>query len=164
MKEELHLSSPKGNINIQLRQKWMATLSCAELQDLEDAISLLPNTLSYHYLKAPEAGLIMLKAKTGDKSHTFNMGELLVTRCIVSLTWEQQSTTGYAFIKGDSQRHAELAAVYDALMQIESFNKILSTKLISPLNLKQKNKKQQMTKEIAETKVDFFTMVRGEDE
>ena len=148
------------------RQRRMAALALADEKTLEaEAVKIL-DSFSYTFLRRPEAGLVMLEGRAGNFGQRFNLGEMLITRCVVRL--EAQNTgdvaEGYAFIQGNCPRHAELAAVFDALMQLEDWARPLDELLIEPLLAERKNLLQKHAAETARTRVDFFTLVRGEDE
>lgn len=59
-------------------------------------------------IRKPETGLIMARGRISGTGSPFNVGEVLVTRCAVSLTGGQ---TGYAWILGADSDHARDAAL-----------------------------------------------------
>ena len=147
------------------RKRRMAALALADEAVLEAEAAKFSEAFAYTFLRRPEAGLVMLEGRAGNSGRRFNIGEMLITRCVVRL--EQQSggaTEGYAFIQGNRPRHAELAAVFDALLQQEGWAESLERSLIEPLAAGREERLQQRAAETAATKVDFFTLVRGEDE
>lgn len=111
------------------------------------------------YIRSPETGMVMVKGRTGGDGKPFNLGEATVTRCTVKLDC---GVTGTAYIMGRSKRHAELAAVYDALIQHPDHTRPLLEQLIQPLKKAQAEERLKAAEKTARTKVDFFTMVRGE--
>ena len=52
--------------------------------------------------------------RTGGTGTRFNVGEMTVTRCAVQL---EGGAVGVAYVRGRDRRHAELAALLDALLQ-----------------------------------------------
>lgn len=88
------------------------------------------------------------------------MGDVTITRSVVRLA---SGELGYSYITGRNKRHAELAAVVDALMQTAAHD-VLQQNLISTLAAEKAEQEQMRAREVAASKVDFFTMVRGEDE
>ena len=147
------------------RRRRMAVLALADTATLEAEAARLSGSFSYMLLRQPEAGLVMLEGRAGNCGQRFNLGEMLITRCVVRL--EPQSgapaTEGYSFIQGNRPRHAELAALFDALLQQESWAQSLERSLIEPLAAKREAQLKKRAEETARTKVDFFTLVRGED-
>ncbi len=107
----------------------------------------------------------MLEGQAGEGGLRFNLGEMLVTRCVVSLSHEEHGIRqGYAYIQGNRPEHATAAAVCDALMQLPDYAALLTRLLLIPLHQEKLRQKDVQSQKTAETKVDFFTMVRGEDE
>ena len=149
-----------------IRQRRMAALAQADENALEAEAAKIFASFSYTFLRRPEAGLIMLEGRAGNSGQRFNFGEMLVTRCVVRLETQDNKATkeGYAFIQGNRPRHAELAAVFDALLQLEDWAESLDRLLIEPLLARREKQLKKRADETARTKVDFFTLVRGEDE
>lgn len=146
--------------DIRSRQHWMAILAKAMWDNLEQMWKSFPISCPYTLLRKPETGLVMVEGRTGGTGAPFNLGETTVTRCTVSL---QSGEVGHAYVMGRNHQHAEIAAICDALMQSEHHNKT-AREIIEPLErLAQKGNAKQAAKAAA-TKVDFFTVVRGEDE
>ncbi len=144
----------------------MAALALAEEAMLEAEAAKLSDSVSYTFLRRPEAGLVMVEGRAGNSGRRFNVGEMLVTRCVVRLETRTNgaATEGYAFIQGNRPRHAELAAVFDALLQQEGRAEALERSLIEPLAARRDEDLRKRAEETAATRVDFFTLVRGEDE
>ena len=149
-----------------IRQRRMAALALADEKELEAEVAKILASFSYTFLRRPEAGLIMLEGRAGNSGQRFNLGEMLITRCVVRLEAQDNKviTEGYAFIQGNRPRHAELAAVFDALLQLEDWVESLDRSLIEPLLAGREKQLKKRADETARTKVDFFTLARGEDE
>jgi alpha-D-ribose 1-methylphosphonate 5-triphosphate synthase subunit PhnG len=62
----------------------------------------------------------------------------------------------------DTRRQAELTAVLDAMLQSPETNALISTRIIEPLAREQRDARDIRARKAAATKVEFFTMVRGE--
>ena len=69
---------------------------------------------------------------------------------------------GHAYIKGRRKACAEAAALVDGLMQTAQAEAV-QTHIIDPLEAEQQAARAARAAKAAATKVDFFTMVRGED-
>jgi alpha-D-ribose 1-methylphosphonate 5-triphosphate synthase subunit PhnG len=143
------------------RAQWMAVLAKADWQALDAACRQLEQMPDFTTLRAPETGLVMVRAKTGGTGNPFNMGEATVTRCAVV---SDAGHTGHAYILGRNHDHARMAAQIDALMQDEARRDELWARIISPLAHAAEDHKRREREKAAATRVDFFTMVRGEDE
>jgi alpha-D-ribose 1-methylphosphonate 5-triphosphate synthase subunit PhnG len=101
----------------------------------------------------------MVRGRIGGSGDSFNVGEATVTRCTVSLPC---GTIGHAYVLGQSDRHAHVAALLDALLQTGSGPGLMEN-VIEPLAAEQAARRQTKRDKAAATKVDFFTMVRGDD-
>jgi alpha-D-ribose 1-methylphosphonate 5-triphosphate synthase subunit PhnG len=141
------------------RQAWMQVLACAESQDLEAACRRLAPLPPYRFVRRPETGMVMVQARAGSVGRAFNMGEATLTRCTLQL---DDGPTGTAYVLGRAPRHAELAALFDALLQDPARANELQATVIAPLASKQKARQTEQARRTAATKVDFFTMARGE--
>ena len=100
-------------MNTQLRRKeYMRLLSLAPAEELEHFLSGLDELPPWKLLRGPESGLVMVRGRISGEGPLFNVGEALVTRCVVTLPGD---TCGCGYVLGESPRHAELAALCDAL-------------------------------------------------
>ena len=70
--------------------------------------------------------------------------------------------TGFGYVAGRSPRHAELASLFDALLQDTSWQEVILRRVILPLQDAAEKKKVQEREKTATTRVEFFTIVRGE--
>lgn len=149
------------------RQLWMATLAKAPLEQLEQqvaklnqAIALLP---SYEMLRPPELGLTMVQGRAGGTGQPFYLGEVPIARCVVRLMeGDRHSLTGFGYVAGRSLRHAELAAWCDALLQHPDWQEAVQNHVIKPLQREAQRQQEQQQRQTEATRVNFFTLVRGE--
>ncbi|MEL6643347.1 MAG: phosphonate C-P lyase system protein PhnG [Pseudomonadota bacterium] len=141
------------------RKAWMGLLAKApegRVGELLDAAMPRPE---FTWLRAPEIGSTMLRARAGGTGAPFNLGEMTVTRCALSL---QSGEVGHAYIQGRRKADAEAAALVDALMQGQAADHVRAA-VLDPLEAEHAAAKAARAAKAAATKVDFFTMVRGED-
>jgi alpha-D-ribose 1-methylphosphonate 5-triphosphate synthase subunit PhnG len=145
------------------RQAWMAILAKTELELLEPLVNKLSNLPNYSFLRSPEIGLTMVRGRAGATGEPFNLGEITMTRCVVQLESQGDETiTGFGYIAGRSQRHVELAALCDALLQDPNWHDQIQTEVIKPLQIEYQKQQEIKQRQTEATKVNFFTMVRGE--
>src|SRR3546814_17753859 len=85
--------------------------------------------------------------------------EVPVTRGAVQLDY---GAVGFGYVMGRNKRHAELAATVDAMLQTPSRRDALERAIIAPLTLRLEARRQARSRKAAATKVEFFTMVRGD--
>ncbi len=141
------------------RKAWMGLLAKApegRVAALLDAAMTRPD---FKWLRAPEIGSTMVRGRAGGTGAPFNLGEMTVTRCALTL---ETGEVGHAYIQGRRKGDAEAAALVDALMQTDTADH-LRAKLLAPLQDELTGAKTARAAKAAATKVDFFTMVRGED-
>ena len=138
------------------RQTWMGLLARAA----PASVSLLsPELPSHDLLRGPEVGAVMVRGRIGGTGQPFNLGEMTVTRCTVRLSC---GTVGHAHVQGRDKPHAIRAAVLDALLQTERAE-ALKLQVLVPLAQAEATARQLRASKAAATKVEFFTLVRGED-
>ncbi len=137
----------------------MAVLAKSSPFDLEKSWKKLASPPVYSRLRNPEVGLVMVRARAGGNGMPFNLGEMTVTRCTVQV---EGGYVGCAYVGGRSPAHAEAAAVFDALLQDPSRRGALMKEVILPLETALKKKKERETERVAATRVEFFTLVRGD--
>ena len=143
----------------QERARWMSILAKAPAPALAASVRQFGELPSYLWLRKPETGLAMVRGRTGGSGAQFNLGEMSVTRCALRLSTGE---TGVAYVAGRDQRHAEWAAIFDALMQGERKTAV-EENIIKPLETLLQQKRAQLQAEAQATRVEFMTMVRGED-
>lgn len=115
--------------------------------------------LAVRELKRPEIGLAMVRGRMGGDGAPFNLGEATVTRCVVELAGGER---GYGQMLGRNRRLARLAAIVDALWQVEDARPIVERDVLKPVRERLARERMQANAETAATKVDFFTLVRGD--
>jgi alpha-D-ribose 1-methylphosphonate 5-triphosphate synthase subunit PhnG len=142
------------------RARWMSALARAEPAAIEAAWEALDPRPEYRLLRPPETGLVMVRGRAGGTGAPFNLGEMTVTRCSVEL---EGGRVGHAYVAGRSRRHAETAAVFDALFQDEAQRADLEARVVEPLVLAREAKHREGRARAATTRVEFFTLVRGEE-
>ncbi len=140
------------------RQRWMGLLARAPGPRLA---ALMPAPLPEHeVLRAPEVGAVMVRGRTGATGAPFNLGEMTVTRCSLRLA---DGIVGHAWVQGRDKDHARRAAVLDALMQGPNAGQ-MRVSVLEPLAAEEAARRAARAARAAATKVEFFTLVRGEDQ
>jgi alpha-D-ribose 1-methylphosphonate 5-triphosphate synthase subunit PhnG len=143
----------------------MSVLAKARLDELESAWDGLAEKPGFAWLRQPEVGMVMVRARSGGSGGRFNLGQMTVTRCALKLDGDAgPDCVGLGYVQGRSKRHAELAAVFDALLQDDTRRRVLEDSVIAPLESAQAARRAERSRKAASTKVNFFTMVRGEND
>ncbi|MDP2084022.1 MAG: phosphonate C-P lyase system protein PhnG [Gemmobacter sp.] len=138
------------------RKGWMGLLAKAPPARLA---ALMPDLPDHSLLRAPEIGAVMVRGRVGGTGAPFNLGEMTVTRCSVRLAC---GTVGHAWVQGRDKAHARRAALADALMQTGRAADVQAA-VLHPLAAEAAAARAARSGKAAATKVDFFTLVRGED-
>ena len=141
------------------RKTWMSLLAKAPQGRVAALLDAAMQRPAFTWLRAPEVGSTMVRARAAATGAPFNLGEMTVTRCAVTLATGE---VGHAYIQGRNKADAEAAALVDALMQTKAAEH-LRVALLDPLETEMATSKAARAAKAAATKVDFFTMVRGED-
>jgi len=134
-----------------------AQASEAEIEQALDALGPLPLADD---VRGPEHGLVMLRGRIGGDGAAFNLGEATVTRAAVRIG----ETLGYGYLLGRCPEKVRLAAIVDALGQDADWRAQLEDVLVAPVGARREAEQQAEAAETASTRVNFFTLVRGEDE
>jgi alpha-D-ribose 1-methylphosphonate 5-triphosphate synthase subunit PhnG len=110
-------------------------------------------------LREPENGLVMLRGRVGGDGAPFNLGEATVSRAAVRLATGE---VGFGYTLGRDRRKARLIALCDAMVQSDEFAAAIEAEVIAPLRTAMIAKRNRRAAEAAATRVDFYTLVRGE--
>ena len=141
------------------RQNWMGVLARAKADSVASLLGSLGTAPAYEVIKRPETGTLMLEARAGGAGRRFNTGEATMTRCVVRLA---DGTMGFSYALGRDRKKAEHAAILDAVLQTESADRSDLLVMIDRLAEEQQAQRDIVSRKAAATKVNFFTLVRGD--
>lgn len=141
------------------RPGWLGLLATAPHDRLLALWAEAGPAPDHHILRGPEIGTVMLRGRTGGTGAPFNLGEITVTRASVQLA---SGPVGHGHVQGRSHTAALTAALIDALMQTPQAA-VFAEQILTPLATEQAKRRDSRAASAAATKVDFFTLVRGED-
>lgn len=142
------------------RRDWMELLAQAPLSILENGMRRMAHSGSLPgrvWLRRPEPGLVMLRGRAGGAGERFNLGEMTVTRCVLRV---DTGEVGVAYVRGRSHRHAELAALADALLQSAHWRDAVMRGLIEPVRAYLEAESARARHKAQATRVEFFTLAR----
>lgn len=142
------------------RRERMHVLALAEGDRLAALWDAVGETPAHSFLRGPEFGLVMLRGRVGGTGQAFNVGEVTVTRASVRL---EDGAVGHAVALGRDRNKAQLAALIDACCQQPDKAELIEREILVPLRDERAVSDAHLNREAAATRVDFFTMVRGED-
>lgn len=142
---------------IDSRPGWMGLLARSTPERLASLCADLP---PHDMLRPPEIGSVMVRGRIGGTGQPFNLGEVTVTRCVLRLTTGE---IGHAHVQGRDKAHATRAAMIDALMAGPLAERV-RREVLQPLHAEETARRKARAARAAGTKVEFFTLVRGEDQ
>jgi alpha-D-ribose 1-methylphosphonate 5-triphosphate synthase subunit PhnG len=155
-----HMAENPFDDNQRLRRRWMGVLAKTAPASLESVWNQLGmHQPTFRFLQNPECGLLMVRGRIGGTGQPFNLGEVTATRCTIRL---ESGLIGVACVLGRNQAHAKRAAIIDAMLQDLNLQPVLLEQLIVPLETALQHQEIERRQQTAGTKVDFFTMVRGD--
>ena len=142
------------------RKRVADLLAKALPEELDAAWAAVDQKPEMRMLRGPETGLVMVRGRIGGGGAPFNLGEATVSRATVRLA---SGLVGHGHTLGTDREKAKLAAIFDALWQDAGFEAMIETQLLAPVESRVAEEDRKRAEETAATRVDFFTMVRGED-
>ncbi|UWR07919.1 phosphonate C-P lyase system protein PhnG [Ruegeria sp. B32] len=142
------------------RRAWLGLLARAPAEALAALWTAYGARPEFQWLRTPEIGGVMVRGRAGGTGAPFNLGEMTITRCALVLP---DGTEGHGYVQGRDKTHAETAALIDALMQTGDADAVRA-KILEPLTRQFQAARSARAAKAAATKVEFFTMVRGEDQ
>jgi len=142
------------------RRVVMATLAQARAEEIADGLAAMAEPLDHVELRPVETGLVMIRGRVGGDGQTFNLGEATVTRAAVRMN---SGEVGFAYLLGRDSERARLAAICDAIWQDERRRAAIERHVLAPIRARLVAERERQRAQTAATRVDFFTLVRGED-
>jgi alpha-D-ribose 1-methylphosphonate 5-triphosphate synthase subunit PhnG len=133
----------------------LAQADAAEIAACLDAVALP----AHEDARAAESGLVMVRGRIGGDGAPFSLGEVTISRAAVRLATGE---VGFGYTLGRNQEKARMIALCDALVQSRDHADSVDARVIAPLRAAIGARHAQRAAETAATRVDFYTMVRGE--
>ncbi|MEH2507750.1 MULTISPECIES: phosphonate C-P lyase system protein PhnG [unclassified Bradyrhizobium] len=140
------------------RKAAMAVLAHSEAGDIAGHLAAIA-VPAHENLREPENGLVMVRGRMGGDGAPFNLGEATVSRAAVRLATGE---VGFGYVLGRDRQKAQMIALCDAMVQSTELSGEVETKVIGPLRAAMIADRSRKAAEAAATRVDFYTMVRGE--
>jgi alpha-D-ribose 1-methylphosphonate 5-triphosphate synthase subunit PhnG len=136
----------------------MATLARSDAAEIAARLEAI-TVPEHESLREPESGLVMVRGRIGGDGAPFNLGEATVSRAAVRLATGEM---GFGYTLGRDRRKAQMIALCDALIQSADHAEQVETLVLAPLRAAVAAERSRRAAETAATRVDFYTMVRGE--
>jgi alpha-D-ribose 1-methylphosphonate 5-triphosphate synthase subunit PhnG len=140
------------------RRLALNALAAADADALTAAWSNWADKPDFKPVRGPETGLVMVRGRAGGGGAPFNLGEASVSRATVRL---DSGEIGHGYCLGRDLDKARLIAVFDALFQRDPAS--VETQILAPLRAGATAADLKRKQQTAATRVNFFTMVRGDN-
>ena len=142
------------------RSRAMSAFAAATTELLRDAWTSIGVGIDVTEIRGPEIGLVMLRGRIGGGGMPFNLGEATVTRATVKLG---SGEVGHAVVLGRDPEKAKLAASLDAAWHKNGLRHRIEAEVIEMSLALASRRDSELAEKTEATRVDFFTLVRGED-
>jgi alpha-D-ribose 1-methylphosphonate 5-triphosphate synthase subunit PhnG len=152
------MSTADKNAKQAQRKAAMAVLAHSGAVDIAGRLAAIPLP-DHENLREPENGLVMVRGRVGGDGAPFNLGEATVSRAAVRLSTGE---VGFGYTLGRDRQKAQMIALCDALIQSAGHAGTVETHVLAPLRAAIAAEQNRKAAETAATRVDFYTMVRGE--
>jgi alpha-D-ribose 1-methylphosphonate 5-triphosphate synthase subunit PhnG len=143
------------------RQRWLRVLALSQEAALEARWQAVADKPAYRTLRPPQTGSAMIRGRVGGTGEPFNLGEMTMTRAAVQIGGaDGDAIIGHGHVAGRRPRHAELIALFDALLQDPRRREAIDDAVIAPLAAALAERHAAEAARVAPSRVEFFTMVR----
>ena len=158
MFEKAGMTAGAGNGKQIQRQAAMAVLAHSDAAAIAGYLGAIA-VPAHEDLREPEKGLVMVRGRIGGDGAPFNVGEATVSRAAVRLATGE---VGFGYTLGRDRQKARMIALCDALVQSDEFSDAVEANVLAPLRAAIVAERDRKAAETAATRVDFYTLVRGE--
>lgn len=148
------------DLSNEARRRAMGAVACMPAGPLAERYARFDDAPKASPVRGPEVGLVMLRGRAGGGGAAFNLGEASVVRATVKLATGE---VGHAMVLGRDIDHARMAAHLDALWQHADWRGLVDDEVVTPALAAATAETVSRAEETEATRVDFFTLVRGED-
>src|SRR5205809_8128677 len=140
------------------RKAVMAVLAHSEPAEISVRLNAI-ELPDHENLREPENGLVMVRGRIGGDGAPFNLCEATVSRAAVRLSTGE---VGFGYTLGRDREKARLIALCDAMVQSAELAGAIETQVVAPLRAAMIERQNRKVAEAAATRVDSYTLVRGE--
>jgi alpha-D-ribose 1-methylphosphonate 5-triphosphate synthase subunit PhnG len=152
------MTATPENTKQALRKAAMAVLAHSDAADISERLKAVAMP-AHENLREPENGLAMVRGRIGGDGAPFNLGEATVSRAAVRLSTGE---VGFGYTLGRDRQKARMIALCDAMVQSSEFAVAVEADVLAPLRVAMIAAQNRRAAETAATRVDFYTLVRGE--
>jgi alpha-D-ribose 1-methylphosphonate 5-triphosphate synthase subunit PhnG len=140
------------------RQRWLAVLAHAPRAALAERAAAQAAAYRFDWLREPETGLALVRARIANGGDRFNLGEATLTRCIARVDVGGQVTAGVGHVLGRDDQRARWIAQLDALLQQPTLQARLLGEVIEPLRAARAAVVADEQRRHAASRVAFYTL------
>lgn len=140
------------------RQAWLAVLAHATREELCAAAARACEGHAFDWLREPETGLALVRARIANRGDRFNLGEATLTRCIARTQVAGHITAGVGHVLGRDEQRARWVAQLDALLQHPSLSARLQAEVVGPLRAARAARLAHEQALHAASRVAFYTL------
>jgi alpha-D-ribose 1-methylphosphonate 5-triphosphate synthase subunit PhnG len=151
--------SPEEAALRERRREAMSVLTSSNADEIAHHVAALGQLPPHENLRAGENGMVMVRGRIGGDGAPFNLGEATVSRAAVRLA---SGETGIGYVLGRDREHARLIALVDAMVQTATHAEAVERHVLAPIRARLGAARRADAERVAATKVEFFTLVRGE--
>ncbi len=140
------------------RQAWLSVLAHAPRAALAGHAERSLRSHVFDWLRAPETGLALVRARIANRGDRFNLGEVTLTRCIARVSVADHATAGVGHVLGRDEQRARWVAQFDALLQQPTLQAELLAEVVAPLRALREATLAQEQARHAASRVAFYTL------
>lgn len=141
------------------RAAWLRVLARGAAADLAALAAPVLAEYGFEWLREPEHGLVMVRARIGNRGDRFNLGEATVTRCAVTHRGaDGRVVAGVGHVLGRDAERAERIAKLDALLQRLELRPLLEQTVLQPLAARTARRERDERARTEASRVRFFTL------
>jgi alpha-D-ribose 1-methylphosphonate 5-triphosphate synthase subunit PhnG len=152
------LTDPADSSATVARRHWLAVLAQAPRALLAERAAPVVQAHRFDWLREPETGLALVRARIANRGDRFNLGEATLTRCIARVTVAGHATAGVGHVLGRDDERARWIAQLDALLQQPSLQQHLLHEVVAPLRAARAALLTQEQARHAASRVSFYTL------
>lgn len=142
------------------RRAWLGLLASAPAHALRAALTRIDDRPPFTWLRQPECGLVMVQARSGGSGARFNLGEASATRCVLRI---DGGPVGVGHVLGTDAGQCGDIALCDAMLQDPRYADAVREQVLEPLDSHEQDRRTERAARMERSRVDFFTLVRGDD-
>ncbi|MET0334856.1 MAG: phosphonate C-P lyase system protein PhnG [Rhizobacter sp.] len=140
------------------RRAWLAVLAHAPREVLAELAVPAVTAHRFDWLREPETGLALVRARIANRGDRFNLGEATLTRCIARVVVAGHTTAGVGHVLGRDDERARWIAQLDALLQQPTLQDALKREVVAPLRAARAAQLADEHARHAASRVNFYTL------